>query len=80
MSEEAILSGIHQCLFTYKGDFLLPMAIFWVLTAVWEVLTLCLAVRIVIIHFRELQQPSTGWTSEDSITVLIKSHVFYFAV
>lgn len=78
--EEAILSGIPQCFFTFEGDLLLPMAVFWVLTAVWEVLALCLAVRVVIMHFRELQQPSIGWTSEDSITVLIKSHMFYFAV
>ncbi|KAG2339440.1 hypothetical protein BDR05DRAFT_968017 [Suillus weaverae] len=29
-------------------------------------------------HFRELRQHSTGGVIEDCITVLIKSHVFYF--
>jgi hypothetical protein len=80
MSEEVILSGIHQCFYTFEGNLELLMVVFWVLSAAWEVLALCLAVRIVIKHFRELQQPSTGWTSEDSITVLIKYHMFYFAV
>ncbi|KAG1775568.1 hypothetical protein EV702DRAFT_1199314 [Suillus placidus] len=56
------------------------MVDFWVLDTVWEVFALCLAVRIMIKHFLELQQPSTGWTIVDSFTVLIKSHVFYFAV
>lgn len=78
--EEVILSGIHQCFYTFEGNLELLMVVFWVLSAAWEVLALCLAVRIVIKHFRELQQPSTGWTSEDSITVLIKYHMFYFAV
>jgi hypothetical protein len=42
---------------------------------VWEVLALCLAVWIVVKHFRRLP---TGWTIEDCFTVLIKAHVFYF--
>ncbi|KAG2342999.1 hypothetical protein BDR05DRAFT_989985 [Suillus weaverae] len=63
-----------------RVDVQLLMVDFWVLATVWEVFALCLAVRILIKPFRELQQPSTGWTIVDSFTVLIKSHVFYFAV
>jgi hypothetical protein len=80
MSEEVVLSGIPQCVYIFKEDIQLLLVVFWVLTTGWEVLALCLAVRIVIKHFRELQQPSEGWKIEDSFTVLIKSHVFYFAV
>ncbi|KAG1789333.1 hypothetical protein EV424DRAFT_1462443, partial [Suillus variegatus] len=48
-----------------------------VLGTVWEVLALYLPVRIAIKHFRE--RLSTGSIIEDIFTVLIKSHVFYFA-
>ncbi|KAG0692203.1 hypothetical protein DFH29DRAFT_551493 [Suillus ampliporus] len=46
---------------------------------IWEILALCLAVWIVIKHFRELRQLApTGSTIGDCFTVLIRSHVLYF--
>jgi len=73
--EELIFSGNHQC--AYMGDNLLLTATTWVLGAIWEVLALCLAIWITVKNFREL--PS-GWTLRDLLTVLIRTHVFYFAL
>ncbi|KAG1809813.1 uncharacterized protein HD556DRAFT_1435540 [Suillus plorans] len=73
--EELILSGTYQC--NYEGNSLLLSAVTWVLGTVWEALALYLSVRIAIKHFRE--RLSTGSIIEDCFTVLIKSHVFYFA-
>jgi hypothetical protein len=44
---------------------------------IWEVIALSLAVWIVIKHFRGLQQ--SRWNVRDCFTVLIQTHVFYFA-
>jgi hypothetical protein len=52
---------------------------FWLLSTAWEVLTLSLALWSAVKHFRELQHPWTRWTIGDCFTVLIKSHVLYFA-
>ncbi|KAG2033539.1 hypothetical protein BDR03DRAFT_661994 [Suillus americanus] len=46
---------------------------------VWEVLTLCLAIWIAIKHFHQLRRQSTGWTVRDCFTILIRTHVLYFA-
>ncbi|KAG2356885.1 hypothetical protein BDR07DRAFT_415755 [Suillus spraguei] len=46
---------------------------------VWEVLTLCLAVWIAVKHYRELRQYSTGGIIGDCFTVMMKTHVLYFA-
>jgi hypothetical protein len=51
----------------------------WIFGATWEILALCLAVWIAVGHFRELQRASTGWAVGDCFTVLIRTHVFYFA-
>ncbi|KAG1798145.1 uncharacterized protein HD556DRAFT_1353359 [Suillus plorans] len=51
----------------------------WILSTVWEVLVLCLAVWTVVKHFRELRQHSAGGIIEDCFTVLLKTHVVYFA-
>jgi hypothetical protein len=51
----------------------------WILGTTWEILALCLALWIAVKHFRELQRPSTGWAVGDCFTVLIETHVFYFA-
>jgi len=72
-----VLSGNHQCV--YNNDNQLITSITWILGSVWEVLVLCLAVWIAIKHFRELQSPSTAWIVRDCFSVLIQSHVFYFA-
>lgn len=72
--EELILSGAHLCVLSEKSDHPLPET--WILTVVWEVLVLCLAVWIAIRHFSGLQRRSAG---RDCFIVLIKTHVFYFA-
>ncbi|KAG2041390.1 hypothetical protein BDR03DRAFT_946383 [Suillus americanus] len=74
---ELILSNIHLC--NYEGVNLLMRAENWILIIAWEVLILCLAVWIAVRHFRELQYPSTGSVVGDCFTVLIKTHVLYFA-
>jgi hypothetical protein len=79
MSEEYILSGAHMCGYQHQGDVLWWTETTWVLTTAWEILALCLAVWIAVKHFRELQGPSTRWTIRDTFTVLVKTHVFYFA-
>lgn len=51
----------------------------YTLATVWEVLSLCLALWIVVKHVRELR-PATGRTAiGDCFSVLLKSHVLYFA-
>ncbi|KAG1798156.1 uncharacterized protein HD556DRAFT_1440498 [Suillus plorans] len=77
--EELILSGTYQCQFNYPKDIPLLDSITWMLGTVWEVITLCLAVWIVVKHFRELRQHSAGGIIEDCFTVLIKTHALYFA-
>ncbi|KAG1798111.1 uncharacterized protein HD556DRAFT_220798 [Suillus plorans] len=77
--EELILSGTYQCSIGYKRDTLVLYFAAWILYNVWEVLTLCLAVWIAVKHFRELRQHSTAGIIGDCFTVLIKTHVLYFA-
>ncbi|KAG2109681.1 uncharacterized protein F5147DRAFT_148933 [Suillus discolor] len=81
VAEELILSGIHMCGGGYDGDPQLLMSMVWMLNTVWEVLALCLSVWIAAKHFRELRRlgPWTGSTIGDCFTVLVESHVLYFA-
>jgi hypothetical protein len=51
----------------------------WVLGTVWEVLTLCLAVWIAVKHFRDVRRHSTRDMIGDCFTVLVQSHVSFFA-
>jgi preprotein translocase subunit SecG len=74
--DELALSGTYQCVDT--GNVQLLTAETWILGTVWEVLALCLALWIAIKHFRELQR-SSSWALGDCFTILIKTHVFYFA-
>ncbi|OAX33119.1 hypothetical protein K503DRAFT_804638 [Rhizopogon vinicolor AM-OR11-026] len=77
-AEEAILSGTHVCTYSYNGAAIL-IAESWILSTVWEVFALCLAIWIVVKHFRELpRQQSTGRAVVDVFAVLMQSHVFYF--
>jgi len=78
--EEFVLSGTYQCVTSYtaQADGPILLAISWILLTVWEVLAMCLAVWIVIKHFRELRRSSTGWTIGDCFTVLMRTHVIYF--
>ncbi|KAG2149110.1 uncharacterized protein EDB93DRAFT_1279462 [Suillus bovinus] len=77
--EELILSGTYLCDINYAENILLLGSITWILGTVWEVLALCLAVWIAVKHFRELRHHSGGGTIEDCFSVLIKTHVVYFA-
>ncbi|KAG1775263.1 hypothetical protein EV702DRAFT_1119708 [Suillus placidus] len=53
----------------------------WILAnIVWKVLALCLAVWIAVKHFRELRQYPTRGIIQDCFTVLMKTHVSYFAI
>ncbi|KAG2058204.1 hypothetical protein BDR06DRAFT_1004413 [Suillus hirtellus] len=77
--EELILLGTYQCQINYAEDTILLNSITWILATVWEVLALCLAVWIAVEHFRELRQHSAGGIIEDCFTVLMKTHLVYFA-
>jgi hypothetical protein len=50
----------------------------WILGAVWEALALFLAVWIAVKHFRELPGPTIRAIG-DCYTILVKTHVLYFA-
>ncbi|KAG1834335.1 hypothetical protein DFJ58DRAFT_750188 [Suillus subalutaceus] len=77
--EEYILSGTYQCSIGYAGDSIFLGSMTWILGTVWEVLALCLAVWIAIKHFRELRRHSTSGIIRDCFTVLMQTHVSYFA-
>ncbi|KAG1738375.1 uncharacterized protein EDB91DRAFT_1347639 [Suillus paluster] len=74
-----ILSGTYQCGYSYPGDTVLLISMVWILNTVWEVFTLFFALWIAVKHLRELQRSSTGWTVGDCFTMLIKTHLVYFA-
>lgn len=78
-SEELILSGNYQCTAGSDGDAVLLVSVAWIITTVWEILALSLAVWIAVKHLRELRRYSAGGIIGDSVMVLIKSHVIYFA-
>jgi len=79
--EELMLSGKYMCGFASETDVRFLGSIVWTLNTVWEVLTMCLSIWVVLKHFRDMRRfgPSTGSTIGDCFRVLIKSHVFYFA-
>ncbi|KAG1787089.1 uncharacterized protein HD556DRAFT_1530675 [Suillus plorans] len=77
--EEFILSGTYQCTIGYTGDAVVLDSATWILSIVWEVLTLCLAVWIAVKHFCELRLHAAGGIIGDCFTVLMKTHVVYFA-
>ncbi|KAG2032568.1 hypothetical protein BDR03DRAFT_969728 [Suillus americanus] len=77
--EEYVLSGTYLCNYDYGGDSTFLYSMTWILDTLWEVLALCLAVWIAVKHFRELRQHSTGGIIGDLFTVLMKTHVSYFA-
>lgn len=79
IGEEFILSGTYQCSYNYEGDARLLNSMTWILCTIWEVLTLCLAVWIAVKHFCELPKPLRARTIGDCLTVIIKTHVVYFA-
>ncbi|KAG2051485.1 hypothetical protein BDR06DRAFT_959032 [Suillus hirtellus] len=75
-AEQVILSGTYQCV--VENPRILSI-ISWILMAVWEFFTLCLAVWIALKHFRELRQHSASGFIRDCFTVLMKTHMSYFA-
>ncbi|KAG2107449.1 uncharacterized protein F5147DRAFT_837376 [Suillus discolor] len=77
--EELVLSGTYQCTIGFRRDTLVLNSAAWILSIVWEVLTLCLAVWIAVKHFRELRLHAAGGIIGDCFTVLMKTHVVYFA-
>ncbi|KAG1798107.1 uncharacterized protein HD556DRAFT_219273 [Suillus plorans] len=77
--EELVLSGTHQCMIDYAGDSLFLASVTWILGTVWEVLSLCLAAWIAVKHFRELRRNPTRSIIGDCYTVLMQTHVSYFA-
>lgn len=80
VGEELLLYGIYECAYSYENGVQRLIIMVWILNMVWEVLALCLAIWIAIKHFRELRGPSTACTVGDCFTVLIKTHVLYFAI
>jgi len=68
-----------MCAYELDGIEVLLVDISWILGTAWETLVLSLAVWIAIKHFRQLQQTSTGWAVGDCFTILIQTHIFYFA-
>jgi hypothetical protein len=70
---------MYQCTVSFGGDSILLDSMTWILATVWEVVTLCFAVWIAAKHFRELRRLSAGGIIGDCFTVLIKTHVLYFA-
>ncbi|KAG2139195.1 uncharacterized protein EDB93DRAFT_1253126 [Suillus bovinus] len=77
--EELILSGTYQCSVADTEDVSHLGSVCWILNTVWEVLTLCLTLWIAVQHFRELRQHSARGIIKDCLTVLIQTHVLYFA-
>ena len=78
MSDEFVLSGTHACGYIVDGNAQFLVSMTWILGGVWEALALFLAIWIAVKHFRELPRP-TIWAIGDCFTILVKSHVFYFA-
>ncbi|KAG2369118.1 hypothetical protein BDR07DRAFT_1389629 [Suillus spraguei] len=79
IGEEFILSGTYQCSYNYEGDARLLNSMTWILCTIWEVFILCLAVWVAVKHFCELPKPLRARTIGDCLTVVIKTHVVYFA-
>ncbi|KAG2136362.1 uncharacterized protein EDB93DRAFT_785906 [Suillus bovinus] len=77
--EELILSETYQCQINNAEDTLLLYLITWILATVWEVLALCLAAWIAVKHSCELRRHSAGGIIGDCFTVLMKTHLVYFA-
>jgi hypothetical protein len=74
--EEVDFSGYH-CIVSGGDSRVIAEA--WILNTVWEVLALSLAIWVAVQDCLELHQSSTGWRIGDCITMLIKTHVLYFA-
>jgi hypothetical protein len=76
ISVELVLSGAHLCSYQDSDKDLFLSQMTWTLFTTWEILALCLAIWIAIKHFCEV---SMGWAVGGCFTILIETHVFYFA-
>ncbi|KAG2341795.1 hypothetical protein BDR05DRAFT_949364 [Suillus weaverae] len=74
-----IIVDAKNCSIGLGGYGMLLDSITWILGTVWEILALCLAAWIAVKHFRELQQHSAGGIIKDCVTVLMETHMLYFA-
>ncbi|KAG2060010.1 hypothetical protein BDR06DRAFT_1003062 [Suillus hirtellus] len=77
---ENILSGHRRCSENMSAEDIRLNAETTIPTTVWEILALCLAVWIVIKHFRELQKSLTGANIRECLMVLMRGHMLYFVV
>jgi hypothetical protein len=75
--EEVIFSGNYQCDFTIQENAQSLVPETWALGTVWEIVALSLAVWVGVKDFRS--QPSTGSVMGDCLSVLMKTHMLYFA-
>ncbi|KAG2093888.1 uncharacterized protein F5147DRAFT_657300 [Suillus discolor] len=73
------VNAVMTTMYTSAGHTLVLDSVAWIFTIVWEVLALCLAVWIAVKHFCELRLHSAGGIMGDCFTVLMKTHVVYFA-
>jgi hypothetical protein len=80
VGKELLLHGFYECSYSYEKGVQQLIIMVWILNTVWEVLALCLAIWIAVKRFREQRGLSTGWVVGDCFTVLIKTHVLYFAI
>ncbi|KAG2048455.1 hypothetical protein BDR06DRAFT_1013021 [Suillus hirtellus] len=78
-SDVYVLSGTYQCTFDFGDESILYYSIYWGFITLWEVITMCLAIWIAVKHFQELRRLSGRRTIGDCFTVLIQSHLVYFA-
>ncbi|KAG1848114.1 hypothetical protein F4604DRAFT_1687839 [Suillus subluteus] len=72
VGEEYVLSGYRVCVAEITSNAADLSYESLISTAIWEILVLCLAVWIVIKHFRELQQSPSGSTIGDCFMALSK--------
>ncbi|KAG1821216.1 hypothetical protein EV424DRAFT_1644414 [Suillus variegatus] len=77
--EEVVLSGTYGCKIDYAGNTILLYAITWILDIGLELLLLGLTLRIAVKRLRELRQYSKRGIFGDCCTVLVKTHLCYFA-
>lgn len=79
--DDLVLSGTHQCVYEAQRSQQLELLLagVWILRIVWEGIVLCLAAWITIKHFHDNGWQFPRWPKGDCFTVLIKSHVLYFA-
>jgi hypothetical protein len=78
-AEELILSGTYQCLIGSAEENQVLNYIPSILGFAWDVLALCHTVWMAVKHFHELRQHSAGRIVGNCFTMLIKTHIVYFA-